>query len=211
MDWIQYWHDEFTQAVDVSDQLDQLVNDGYLIIDAALPADLYTALVAESINAVGFQAAKISVGGRAENIRSDATRWIERDGGAVSAGGVYLAALDGLGQFLNQSLYLGVRSVEAHYACYQPGQFYAQHRDNAQGSDVRAMSTVLYLNGSVQSDWQADWGGALQLIDNHGCRQAFLPSANRLVIFHSDLLHEVLSATQVRRSIAGWLRRDVDI
>jgi len=211
MSWFQYWQDVFAVPFKDGDRLDQLVNEGYLVLDSALPHQLYAALVAESQDDRGFQAAKISVGGRAEAIRSDTTRWIERDTQQNPAGKDYLNALEGLGQFLNQSLYLGVRSVEAHYACYQVGQFYAQHRDNPQGTDVRAMSTVLYLNGAVQEDWRACWGGSLRLTDSHDVMRDFLPSANRLVVFHSDLQHEVLAATQVRRSIAGWLRRDMSI
>ena len=78
---------------------------------------------------------------------------------------------------------------------------------------MRAISTVLYLNSAVgelqsQQDWQAEWGGALRLEDLHLKAHDILPIANRLVVFQSDLPHEVLPATQVRRSIAGWLRRD---
>ncbi len=206
MNWIEHWQRNLAEVVESREQIDQLADDGYVVVDAALPDHVYRSLVAESLDAVGFQAAKISAGGRAESIRSDATRWIERH--ADTAGDCYLAALEGLSDVLNQSFYLGIRSVEAHYACYQPGQFYAEHRDNAQGSSVRAISTVLYLNGMTDSDWQSDWGGALRLVDRQACSHMIRPIANRLVIFDSDLCHEVLAATHVRRSIAGWLRRD---
>jgi SM-20-related protein len=46
------------------------------------------------------------------------------------------------------------------------------------------------------------------LNDNHDVAHHILPIANRLVVFQSDLPHEVLPANKIRRSIAGWLRRD---
>ncbi len=217
MSWIEYWQSYFN---DHTDAFDALVEDGFAIIDQALPHDLYVQLVQESQNEAHYQAAKISAGGRLETVRSDSTRWVDEQD---VIGKHYLAALHGLGEVLNQSLYLGIRSVEAHYAQYQIGQFYAQHRDNAKGSNVRAISTVLYLNSDVensslekthlhslkpQETWQAEWGGELRLIDLHDSAHDILPIANRLVVFQSDLPHEVLPANKIRRSIAGWLRRD---
>lgn len=212
MNWIEYWQIYFDEHANV---LDVLAEDGFAVIDQALPQDLYAQLVQASQDDAHYQAAKISVGGRHETVRSDSTRWIDEHD---EVGKYYLAALHGLGRVLNQFLYLGIRSVEAHYAQYQIGQFYAQHCDNAKGSDVRAISTVLYLNSDLsnaksdaletQQFWQASWGGALRLNDQHDVSHEILPIANRLVVFQSDLPHEVLPATQVRRSIAGWLRRD---
>jgi SM-20-related protein len=212
MDWADYWQKHFDDHVDV---LDTLVDDGFAVIDDALPHDLYAQLVQDSQDATHFQAAKITTGGRLETVRSDSTRWIDAHD---EVGKHYLAVLQGLGEVLNQALYLGIRSVEAHYAQYQIGQFYAQHRDNAQGANVRAISTVLYLNSTLssfqtevlqpQETWQPEWGGALCLNDLHDAAHHILPIANRLVVFQSDLPHEVLPANKIRRSIAGWLRRD---
>jgi SM-20-related protein len=212
MNWEDYWQKYFDDHDDV---LDDLVNQGFTVINDALPIYLYTQLFAESQDTAHFKAAKIIAGGRLDTIRSDSTRWIDDHD---SAGIQYLSVLKGLGQVLNQSLFLGVRSVEAHYAEYQIGQFYAEHRDNAKGSNIRAISTVLYLNGDLnttQSDtlktqetWQTEWGGELRLSDSQNIAHHILPTANRLVVFQSDLPHEVLPANKIRRSIAGWLRRD---
>lgn len=207
MNWADYWYKYFDDHADV---LDRLVDDGFAIIDHALPQDLYLQLVQASQDTTHYQAAKITAGGRLETVRSDSTRWIDTQD---DAGKHYLAVLHGLGDVLNQALYLGIRSVEAHYAQYQVGQFYAQHSDNAKGSNIRAISTVLYLNSTINNSltsdtWQAEWGGELRLEGLHHTMHDILPIANRLVVFQSDLPHEVLPATQVRRSIAGWLRRD---
>ncbi|AXI03052.1 2OG-Fe(II) oxygenase [Aquirhabdus parva] len=212
MNWMMHWQQYFED----SQYLEALVEQGFVVLDHALPESLYMALVLESREDEHYQAAKISTGGRLETVRSDSTRWIESDPTVNrQAGAEYLEALEALSLVLNRALYLGIRSVEAHYACYQVGQFYAQHRDNASGSDVRAISTVLYLNHGINqvdsNNWRAEWGGALRLVDASDAVQDILPIGNRLVVFQSDLPHEVLPATVVRRSIAGWLRRDTTV
>jgi SM-20-related protein len=181
--------------------LDCLAEFGWLAIDAALPDDLFLALCQESVELNDYQAAGLVLGGQQAQIRSDHTRWLEPND---PAGQQYLAALAGLSEWLNRCLYSGIRHAEAHYACYQAGQFYAVHRDNPSGSSVRAISTVFYLNQT----WQTDWGGQLRIEDRQGIWHLVDPIGNRLIIFDSDLRHEVLPATQTRRSIAGWLRRD---
>lgn len=50
-------------------------------------------------------------------------------------------------------------------------------------------------------------GGELRLQDKHGEWHIILPRSNQLVIFQSDLLHEVLPAKQQRLSITAWLRQ----
>lgn len=182
-------------------QIDQLSEQGWLLLSNALPQALYVALCQESQTLADYQSAGLVKGGQQQQIRRDQTRWIEAED---AAGGRYLTQLQQLGQQLNQTLFLGIRSVEAHYARYDNGQFYAQHRDNAHGSNLRAISTVLYLNPT----WQDDWGGQLRLQDRAGQWQQIWPTANQLVIFDSNLLHEVCPALHTRRSIAGWLRRD---
>jgi SM-20-related protein len=209
MNWMVHWQQYFED----SQYIEALAEHGFVVIDHALPERLYTALVLESRHDEHYQVAKITAGGRLETVRSDSTCWIEPDvTEGRRAGAEYLEALEGLGVALNRALYLGIRSVEAHYARYQIGQFYAQHRDNPSGSDVRAISTVLYLNEGADpidsSLWRSEWGGALRLIDARGTAEDILPTGNRLVVFQSDLPHEVLPATMTRRSIAGWLRRD---
>lgn len=207
MNWVHYWQTYFD---DHADALDALVENGFVMIDQAFPERIYADLVRQSQDVSRYQAAKISAGGRIETVRSDSTHWIDEQD---EIGRDYLAVLQGLSGVLNQCLYLGVRSVEAHYAQYAVGQFYARHRDNAKDSNVRAISTVLYLNSATddlqaREAWQAEWGGELRLEDLHHAAHDILPIANRFVVFQSDLPHEVLPATQIRRSIAGWLRRD---
>jgi len=181
--------------------LDHLAVAGWCVLNAPLPIALYTALCVESQQSTDYQVASLAHGVQSAAIRRDHIRWLEP---TDPAGADYLMALETLATALNRALYLGIQRVEAHYACYESGQFYAIHRDNPSGSQARAISTVLYLN----SVWQPDFGGALRLEDRHGQWQTIWPMGQQWVIFDSHLRHEVQPASQTRRSIAGWLRRD---
>lgn len=192
-----HWPERMNDAA-----LDQLSTQGWCVLHDALPSALYDALSIESQTPAGYQAARLAHGTQANSIRSDRTRWLEP---SDPAGQHYLTALDDLGTWLNQQLYLGIKRVEAHYACYEQGQYYAQHRDNPVGCNDRALSCVLYLN----AEWHSAWGGALRLQDRQGAWQVIWPHNNHWVLFDSNLCHEVQPATHTRRSIAGWLRRDL--
>ena len=103
---------------------------------------------------------------------------------------------------MNQAFYLGIKEIEAHFACYHAGEFYALHRDNPQQKNDRMISTVFYLH----EHWQEDWGGQLRLQNKNDEWHIIQPLPNRLAIFQSDLLHEVLLSKQQRLSITAWLR-----
>ncbi len=38
---------------------------------------------------------------------------------------------------IQSGIFLGIQDVEAHFACYNAGEFYALHRDNPQGKNGR--------------------------------------------------------------------------
>ncbi len=182
-------------------QVDELATIGGIMVDAALPQPLYNALRQQADSYEDFKPAQLMQGGHQQHIRGDKTFWLD-DYNIAEAH--YLSYLKALGQQLNSHFYSGVRSVEAHFAHYAPGQCYARHVDNRQGDNVRAFSTVLYLN----EQWQATDGGALIWQDLQKQEHTTFPMANRLIIFISDLAHEVKPAVRDRYSIAGWLRRD---
>lgn len=109
---------------------------------------------------------------------------------------------------LNESLYLGARSTELHFARYAPGAFYVRHRDRFRDNDARVVSMVFYLNET----WADDAGGELLIYedDAEGTRLACVsPRSGIMVCFLSDRFpHEVLPATRERFSLTGWLSRD---
>ncbi|MEF9957863.1 MAG: 2OG-Fe(II) oxygenase [Acinetobacter sp.] len=183
--------------------LDQVLDDlneyGFAIIDDTYSIEYTQSLVQEcSTHLAEFRAAGVQ-SGVISHIRSDHILWIDDQ---LPIAQHHLHALQQLSENLNQAFYLGIKEVEAHFACYNAGEFYALHRDNPQQKNDRVISTVFYLH----EHWQADWGGQLRLQDKQNDWHIIEPQPNRLVIFQSDLLHEVLLSKQQRLSITAWLR-----
>lgn len=181
-------------------QLDQLVNDGWIIIDDVFESKALLALQAES-GFIKYRDAQLTAGIRARAIRGDKIRWITQD---FFAGYYYLQSINAFALTLNRNLFAGIRHSEAHYACYPVGFGYQWHSDNPADRDERVISAVFYLN----DEWEASDGGALEVIDNHGKHHNVMPVANRLVVFDSNLQHQVQIAHRQRYSIATWMRRD---
>jgi SM-20-related protein len=179
--------------------LDDLNEYGFAIINDAYSIEYTQSLVQEcSTHLAEFRAAGVQ-SGVISHIRSDHILWIDDQ---LPIAQHHLHALQQLSENLNQAFYLGIKEVEAHFACYNAGEFYALHRDNPQQKNDRVISTVFYLH----EHWQADWGGQLHLQDKQNDWHIIEPQPNRLVIFQSDLLHEVLLSKQQRLSITAWLR-----
>lgn len=184
--------------------LDDLDQHGFAIIDDAYSNDYVHQLIEEcTSNLNRFREAAIQ-NGVISKIRSDHILWLNPE---LVISNQHVQALFSLGQELNRAFYLGIRDVEAHFACYNAGEFYALHRDNPQGKNGRMISTVYYLH----EDWQDDWGGELHLQDKNDIWHVLQPKPNRIALFQSDLLHEVLEAKHQRLSITGWLRNDSTI
>ncbi|MFN7730105.1 MAG: 2OG-Fe(II) oxygenase, partial [Bdellovibrio sp.] len=104
---------------------------------------------------------------------------------------------------LNRELFLGLDHFEAHFAVYEPGQFYAPHMDRSQLTpSKRAISFILYLN----SNWTAEDEGEL-LIHEESEVTRVLPVGGRMVLFRSDtILHSVQSPKRPRYSLTAWFR-----
>ncbi len=130
--------------------LDQILDDlnahGFAIIDHAY-SDQYRAQVANecSHHMDEFREAGIQ-NGVVSNIRSDHILWINDQ---LPIAQQHIETLSLLSQSLNQAFYLGIKEVEAHFACYHAGEFYALHRDNPQQKMiVLSLVFIIYiLNG----------------------------------------------------------------
>lgn len=184
--------------------IDQIIEDfdhqGFSILDHAYPQNYVEDLVNEcSSNLNQFREAAIQ-NGRVSNIRSDHILWINDD---LKIAQHHIHSLEAVSQQFNRTFYLGIQEVEAHFACYNAGEFYALHRDNPQGKNGRVISSVYYLH----KEWQDDWGGELRLQDKNDIWHIIQPKPNRIALFQSDLLHEVLLSKQQRLSITAWLRQ----
>ena len=179
--------------------LDDLDQHGFSIIDHAYPTNYLKNVVTECQNHLDdFRNAAIQ-NSIVSTIRSDHILWLDPK---LSISHQHIKTLHLLSQELNRAFYLGIQEVEAHFACYNPGEFYALHRDNPQGKNGRVISTVFYLH----EQWQENWGGQLRLQDKNNQWHIIEPKPNRIALFQSDLLHEVLVAHHQRLSITAWLR-----
>jgi len=153
-----------------------------------------------------FHLARVGRGAhRAErpDIRGDRIAWLDEQALSPPERTLW-TSLDALRIALNRRAFLGLFSLEAHYAIYPVGAFYARHRDRFRDDDARVLSWALYLNDG----WTAADGGALRVhVDAHEARDV-PPEGGTLACFLSDRVeHEVLPATRTRLSIAGWFRR----
>ncbi|MEO8367511.1 MAG: 2OG-Fe(II) oxygenase family protein [Pseudoxanthomonas sp.] len=100
-----------------------------------------------------------------------------------------------------------IRMVSAIAARYRPGHFLKMHNDKS-GEEDRAFAYVINLS----HDWQADWGGLLQFLDDsQNVVETFTPHWNSLSLFRVPQMHQVSLvapwAKQDRCSITGWFRR----
>ncbi len=198
-----------------------LQHKGYIILDDVLPSHLAQGLLRELDDQMdgGLRPAGVGRGGdyqQNQRIRRDKICWLQ---GRTVAAAEFLAWMDNLRQGVNRRLFLGLFDYEAHFALYEPGDFYQKHRDafrdDKAGYDTggydkgkgpgRKLSTVLYLN----PDWSAADAGELVLYDEAGenVLEVVAPLMGRLLVFLSeDFPHEVLPAQRERKSIAGWFR-----
>ncbi|RMH35853.1 MAG: 2OG-Fe(II) oxygenase [Gammaproteobacteria bacterium] len=188
--------------------VDGLVDTGYAIVDGALGDWLCQKLRREAmrLSATMWQAAGI---GRNEayqintQVRNDEIVWLPQDSPACAE---FLKTMESLRLAVNQALYLGLFSYEAHFARYAPGHFYQKHFDAFHGQRGRVLTTVYYLNPG----WRPEDGGELYLYDAMSASEpceVVVPVADRLVVFLSERFpHEVRPAGKTRYSIAGWFR-----
>jgi len=185
---------------------DALVENGYIIIENALDSILVQKLQEFSTKNQGYKNAGISSKSNLhldKQRRRDKTQWLDED---EKVQGQYLSFAQGLQDYLNHSLYLGLNDYEAHFALYEEGDFYEKHLDSFKNSKNRIVTTVFYLNDG----WKEEDGGELVIYNEDDIfLKKIMPKSNTLVVFLSEKFpHEVLPAKQKRYSIAGWFRVD---
>lgn len=187
--------------------IDELVEKSWTVQNDWVTPDECAWLRAEAERqdaAARFRPAGIADGVLTPAIRSDRILWL----GEQDAVWPWVQEkLTLLRHQLNAQLFLGLDHFEAHFAVYEPGQFYAKHVDRKasnppQAGSQRAVSFLLYLN----SNWQPEDGGEL-VIHQNGQEIRILPEGGRMVLFRSDtILHEVLAPKRRRYSLTAWLR-----
>jgi len=185
---------------------DALVLEGYIIIDNILNSKITRELKKFAESQTHFKKAGISGAGELHldsNRRRDSILWLNEDDSVQSD---YLDFANGLKNYLNRTLYLGLSYYESHFSVYNEGDFYEKHLDAFRNSKNRVVTTVYYLN----DEWNEEDGGELIIYDEEGeFLKKVTPNTNTLVVFLSDKFpHEVLPTKRKRYSIAGWFRVD---
>ncbi len=102
--------------------------------------------------------------------------------------------------------YNGIRRADAQATRYIAGHFLRRHNDLNE-DDGRLCAYVINLS----RDWQADWGGLLQFLDQRGeVRRTLMPRFNTISLFRVPAEHCVSPvaafATGARYAITGWFR-----
>lgn len=97
-----------------------------------------------------------------------------------------------------------IRRVSAQATRFRPGMFLKAHNDY-DAEEGRVVAYVLNLS----RDWQADWGGLLQFLDEDGVVvDTMLPRYNSLSLFRVPVQHCVSMvspwALSPRLAITGW-------
>lgn len=194
-DYLNYFNEQQIDKI-----LDGLEKYGFAIIDDVHGDEFLNDLRQQCTqHQKQFRQAEIQ-NGKMTDIRSDHILWIDDQ---LPIAQRHLAYLLGLGKAINQAFYLGIDEIEGHFAHYHAGEFYKLHRDNPHNKNGRLISTVFYLH----EHWKNGDGGELRLQDKRKQWHIIQPRPNRLAIFQSDLLHEVLLSHQDRLSITAWLRQ----
>ena len=207
-------------AHNLQQQLDQITDRGYCVMDNFLSPSVIDTLASEILvleNSALLHAANT---GRAKTtvntkLRGDSIYWLN-EAETSPAQRIYIDEMEHLRSGLNQHLYLGLDVLESHLALYPIGASYQKHLDRFKANDnaqlpQRQISCILYLN----KDWLEEDGGYLRLYlhadtttDGEVATASSLdiaPIAGRLVMFLSDTFyHEVLPANRARMSLTGW-------
>lgn len=186
------------------EQLDFFAEKKYLILDdflTMMEVSQLRQLADERSTAGQFKEAGVGKGNEHRVIKTERGDWIcwLEENSENEALQLYWNRVEEIKQIINRHFYLGLNEVEAHLAIYKAGGFYKRHSDRHQISSSRRISLVLYLNET----WQERDGGKLKIyLPNESIEVS--PLAGRMVVFMSEIEHEVLPTQVDRYSITGW-------
>lgn len=137
-------------------------------------------------------------------IRNDKIFWLDAKAADLApAEKEFLLFLDGLRLEIKNDLRVGLSEFECHFAFYDKGHFYQKHRDATSQNNRRVFSFVLYLN----PEWTADDGGHLVGYSDQNILFQIKPELGRMILFRSDIEHEVQATLRGRLSLTGWFRK----
>ena len=137
-----------------------------------------------------------------EELRSDEIYWVEDWSGEVFV--PYRDVLLKIQEKLRRDLFLPVKRFEGHIAHYEAGSFYVRHVDRHKVQPHRLISSVLYLSDLLEGE-----GGELILYPLGKEPVVIRPHLGNVVLFQSQIPHEVKATKKSRWSLTSWFRDDV--
>lgn len=187
-------------------ELTSLSSFGLLYKDAFLPVPDASRVRAESLKLARSGAMALAGVGRgqahrlAPTLRGDQIAWVEerRCGPGMAP---LLCQLDRLRRQLNRELFMGLQGQEIQCSYHQPGSpGYGRHKDTFRDRGrTRVLTVLFYLNPG----WQHGHGGALEVFLPSGT-VTVEPRHNRLLVFMSELEHQVLPVEAPRLALTAW-------
>jgi len=194
----------------MSNWLDDFEKKGWAEINDFIELEIALGIRSEITHLQNMQALKQASIGKQDQKTIDTTQrgdfisWIDSQEAPLNTLS-YLKKANEIREDLNRNFFLGIRDYECHYALYPPGTFYKKHVDRHKNGSPRRVSTVLYLN----PDWTDDHGGQLVIYNSDDTTDIIQPEIGKLVLFLSELEHEVLPTKHERMSITGWMLNEV--
>lgn len=138
------------------------------------------------------------------SIRNDQIFWLDKKTDSLTPiDRLVLERLNALTHCLKNYFRISLTEFECHYAVYETGHFYQKHLDTTHENNKRIFSFVIYLN----ENWEPQDGGQLLGYAQNEKIFEILPRIGQMVLFKSDLEHEVLATHKTRHSLTGWIRR----
>lgn len=180
----------------------QIESSGWAQIDlnADFCAQLKTQLLQHKKNDL-FKPASLADYSSETTIRSDLTCWIDQNS-TIAIEKTLLTEIQKLSDDLKNYFRISLTDFEIHYAIYPKGHFYKVHSDQKKINNKRQFSFVIYLN----ENWTEQLQGHLCGYKNNDILFKMLPTMGQMMLFKSDIPHEVLPSFDERLSVTGWLR-----
>jgi SM-20-related protein len=135
-------------------------------------------------------------------IRSDKIFWLDPENDLADCEKNVLQHFSYLQEELKNYFRVPIKEFECHYSIYEPGQFYARHRDTLKSNNKRVFSFVMYLNPA----WNEEDGGQIIGYDGEKVLFRIHPVSGQVLLFRSDLEHEVIPVNRTRYALTGWMR-----
>lgn len=192
----------------IESTLEILAHKGYVALDSVFAEDVIAQLLKAaklSYQEGQFHPGRVGQGPKKTRhlaVRGDQIRWIA-DWSHPPLDKVESLFKD-IQKQLCSFLFLPIKRFESHYAYYPLGTHYLRHKDRHKWNPSRIISCVIYL-----SPWPDQGGGELVLYPDNTAPVVIEPRAGRMVLFLSELEHEVRPTHAERWSLTAWFRDDL--